>query len=110
MAIQVIVQQTGPLPIKVTFEAPGNEPMYLEVNGSVWSQSAGQVIGIGVSIDGQEVGHARIYSNGSATHRSVVPAYIPIQLGEGQHTLSLFPDTTQTESDFNDFYAAVIHY
>jgi hypothetical protein len=110
MAIQVIVQQTGPLPIEVTFEAPGDEPMYLEVNGSVWSQSAGQTIGIGVSIDGNEVGHARIYSNGNATHRSVVPAYISIQLREGQHTLSLFPDTTQTESDFNDFYTAVIHY
>jgi hypothetical protein len=42
------------------------------------------------------VGHALLYSNGDGTHRSVVPAYIPIQLGEGQHTLSLFPDTTDT--------------
>ncbi len=103
MAVQVIVQQSGPLNIQATFEAPGDEPMYLEVNGSVWSQSENVVIGIGVNIDGQEVGHARIYSNGNATHRSVVPAYIPIQLSEGQHTLTLFPDTTQTVSDSNDF-------
>jgi len=110
MAVQVIVQQTGPLDIQATFEAPGDEPMYLEVNGSVWSQSENVVIGIGVSIDGQEVGHARIFSNGNATHRSVVPVYIPIKLSEGQHTLSLFPDTTQTVSDSNDFYTAVLHY
>jgi len=110
MAVQVIVQQTGPLDIQATFEAPGDEPMYLEVNGSVWSQSGNVVIGIGVSIDGQEVGHARIFSNGNATHRSVVPVYIPIKLSEGQHTLSLFPDTTQTVSDSNDFYTAVLHY
>ena len=110
MAIQVIVQQAGPLPINVTFQAPGDEPMYLEINGSVWSQSANEVIGIGVNLDDQEVGHARIFSNGSATHRPVVPAYIPIKLSEGQHTLSLFPDTEQTVSDFNDFYTVVIYY
>jgi hypothetical protein len=110
MAIQVILQQSGPLDIEANFEAPGNETMYLEVNGSVWSESENVFIGIAVSIDGQEVGHARIYSNGSATHRSVVPVYIPIQLSEGQHTLGLYPDTTQTTSDVNDFFTAVIHY
>lgn len=110
MAIQVIVQQGGPLPIKVTFQAPSDTPMYLEINGSVWSQSANQIIGIGVNLDNQEVGHARIFSNGTGTHRTVVPAYIPIQLSEGQHTLTLFPDTEQTVSDSNDFYVAVIHY
>ncbi len=110
MAIQVILQQGGPLPLNVTFEAPGDEPMYLEVNGSVWTQSANEIIGIGVNVDEQEVGHARVFSNGNETHRPVVPAYIPIQLGEGQHTLTLFPDTTETVSDVNDFYTVVIHY
>ena len=110
MAILVIVQQAGPLPINVTFQAPGNNPMYLEINGSVWSQSANVIIGIGVNLDDQEVGHARICSNGNTTHRTVVPAYIPIQLSEGKHTLSLFPDTEQTVSDLNDFYTVVIHY
>jgi hypothetical protein len=110
MPIQVILQQPGPLPIQATFQAPGDEPMYLEVNGSVWSQSVNVIIGIGVNLDGQEVGHARVFSNGNATHRGVVPAYIPVQLSQGQHTLTLFPDTTQTVSDFNDFYTVVIHY
>lgn len=110
MAIQVIIQQAGPLPVEATFQAPSDAPLYLEVNGSVWSASANQVIGIGVNLDGQEVGHALLFSNGSATHRTVVPTYIPIQLSQGQHTLSLFIDNEQTTSDFNDFYTAVIHY
>jgi hypothetical protein len=84
--------------------------MYLEVNGSVWSQSANVIIGIEVKLDGQVVGHARIFSNGTATHRAVVPVYIPIQLTQGRHTLTLSADTPQTVSDFNDFYTAVIHY
>ncbi len=110
MSVQIIISQAGPLPIKATFSAPGDEPMYIEVNGSVWSQGANNLIGIEISLDGQAVGAAQIFSNGSATHRAVVPAYIPIQLGPGPHTLTLSPSTGPTVSDGNDFYTAVIHY
>jgi hypothetical protein len=110
MAIQVIIRQVGPLPITATFNAPGDEPMYLEVNGSVWSQNANQMIGIGIKLDGKAVGTAQIFSNGSTTHRAVVPAYILIQLSQGQHTLSLSPGSSATVSDYNDFYTAVINY
>jgi hypothetical protein len=110
MAIQVIIQQAGPLPLKATFQAPGNLPMYLSVNGSVWSQSANVVIGIAVDLDGKKVGEAKIFSNGTATHRAVVPAYIPVKLDQGQHTITLSASTTQTVSDYNDFYTVVLHY
>ena len=110
MAVQVILSQVGPLPITANFAAPGDAPMYIEVNGSVWSQSANVMIGIAIKLDGQSVGTAQIFSNGNATHRAVVPAYIAVQLSEGQHTLSLSPATTQTVSDYNDSYTAVIHY
>ena len=110
MSVQVIIQQAGPLPIKATFQALGDFPMYLEVNGSVWSQSVNVVIGIGVDLDGQNVGHAKIFSNGNATHRAVVPAYIPVKLSQGPHTITLSAATTQTLSDLNDFYTVVIHY
>jgi len=110
MAIQVIIQQAGPLPITVNFNAPGDEPMYLEVNGSVWSQGTQSMIGIGVALDGQNVGAAQLFNNASTTHRTVVPAYIPIQLNEDQHTLTLSRSSSTTTSDINDFYTAVIHY
>jgi len=110
MAIQLLVQQVGPLPIQTSFQAPGDGPMYLLVNGSVWSQTANVMIGISISIDDQVVGHARIFSNGTATHRTVVPTYIPIKLKQGQHTLKLAADNSQTVSDYNDLYTAAIHY
>jgi hypothetical protein len=110
MAIQLIISQAGPLPITANFNAPGDEPMYLEVNGSVWTQSANNWIGIAIQLDGQAIGTAQIFSNASATHRAVVPGYIQIQLGEGQHTLTLSPTAGTTVSDSNDFYTAVIHY
>jgi len=110
MAIQVVIQQVGPLPITVNFQAPGDAPMILEVNGSVWTQTANSMTGIGIKLDGNVIGAAQIYSNGNSTHRAVVPAYIPIQLSQGQHTLSLYPNNASTVSDFNDFFAAVIRY
>lgn len=110
MAIQVIIAQAGPLPINKTFNAPGDESMYLEVNGSVWSQVPNQMLGILVALDGKVVGQAKIFSNGVATHRAVVPAYIQIQLSQGQHTLTLSPATGATVSDYNDLYNALLHY
>ena len=112
MAVQVLIgDQKGPLPIKAQFMAPGDMPMYLEVTGSVWTPTANQMIGIQVSVDGNVVGTANIFSNSASTHRNVVPRYFPIKLNQGSHTveLSLAPGTTTT-SDFNDFFNAVLHY
>src|SRR5215212_8823402 len=110
MSVQVIIDQAGPLPITVTFNSPSDAPLYLEVQGSVWTQQANQMIGIGIELDGQAVGTAQIFSNGNATHRAVVPAYISVKLAQGQHKLTLYPGTGATVSDFNDFFIAVLHY
>jgi hypothetical protein len=110
MSVQVIVDQQGPLPIKATFNSLTDEPVYVEVNGSVWSTTPNTPIGILVEIDGIVVGKALIYSNGPTTHRTVVPSYGQVQLGPGQHTIVLSPVTPTTTSDVNDFYTAVIHY
>lgn len=111
MPVQIILSKQGPLPLTINFSAVSDAPVTLEVQGSVWTQTANNMIGIQVAIDGGAVGKAQIFSNASSTHRAVVPAYIPLQLKFGQHslTLSALPNTT-TVSDLNDFYTAVLHY
>jgi hypothetical protein len=109
MSIQVIVNQVGPLPITASFNAPGDEPMYLEVNGSVWSQLTDILIGIVVALDGTVIGNAQLWSNLSGTHRAMVPAYIQVQLSQGEHTLTLSA-ASNTVSDENDIYTAVLHF
>ena len=111
MPVQVILSKQGPLPLTINFSAVCDAPVTLEVNGSVWTQTANNMIGIQVAIDNGAVGKAQIFSNTAATHRAVVPAYIPLQLAFGQHsiTLSAVPGST-TVSDQNDFYTAVLHY
>jgi len=111
MPVQIILSKQGPLPLTINFSALSDAPVTLEVQGSVWTQTANNMIGIQVAIDGGAVGKAQIFSNASSTHRAVVPAYIPLQLKFGQHslTLSALPGTS-TVSDVNDFYTAVLHY
>ncbi|HJT67299.1 MAG TPA: hypothetical protein VJ749_12645 [Pyrinomonadaceae bacterium] len=109
MAVQLILQQAGPLPITATFNSIGDAPMYLEVNGSVWTQTPNVMIGIDVQIDGQTLGTAMIFSNGTSTHRAVVPVYLPVTLAAGPHKLTLSASANSI-SDSNDNYAAVIHY
>lgn len=112
MPIQVILnQKPGPLPVNATFNALSDAPCTLVVHGSVWSVAANQKIGIAVQVDGAQVGTAQLFSNGGSTHRAVVPTYIPLKLTQGQHTLNLvLLPGTQTTSDLNDVFSAVIHY
>ncbi len=111
MSVQVLVSQKGPLPISVSFNAPGDIPCILEVNGSVWTQTANQMIGIQVAFDGANIGQANIFSNTASTHRAVVPGYFKVQLKYGvQHKLVLSAVPGGTVSDLNDFFTAVIHY
>jgi hypothetical protein len=108
MPMQVLIQQAGPLPIKAVFNAPTDAPLYLEVNGSVWTQSDDTWIGIGIQVDNNELGPAQIFSNGNGTHRTVVPAYFQLELDEGQHSIVL--SNYGGVSDSNDLYTAVLHY
>ena len=110
--LQVILnEKPGPLPLNITFNALSDGPSTLIVHGSVWSKTADQKIGIAIQLDGAQVGTAQIFSNAASTHRAVVPTYIPIKLQQGQHTLGLvLLPGTQTTSDFNDFFTAVIDY
>ena len=112
MPIQVILnQKPGALPVSATFNALSDAPCTLVVHGSVWSTTANQKVGFAVQLDGTQVGTAQFFSNGANTHRAVVPTYIPLKLTQGQHTLNLVQlPGTQTTTDFNDMFSAVIHY
>ena len=109
MAVQMIINQVGPLPITAQFNSIGDSPMFLEINGSVWTSIPNVMTGINIDIDGQAVGTAFIFSNGPETHRACVPAYIQVQLAEGLHKLTLTA-APNTITDSNDYFTAVIHY
>lgn len=106
---QVLLNAAGPLPLSVTFAAASDDPITFFVAGSVWTQATNSEIGFSVILDGQQIGVAKIFSNGPATHRAVVPQFIPYQFsGMGNHTLELVAIPGSTVSDSNDNFTVVI--
>src|SRR5262249_37688290 len=111
MALLVIAnQQKGPLPLTLPFNSPTDGQASLMITGSVWTGTANQLIGIQVTLDGQPIGSAEIYSNLATTHRAVVPTYIPVKLKIGAHKVGLQVLNSVTTSDFNDFFDVVLFY
>ena len=109
--VNVIIAQAGPLPIKATANIQSDGPVLLTLAGSVWCTTADQLIGIALLIDGEPTPiTASIFSNGSTTHRAVVPAVAPHTFTIGQHTFELQPSTSHTTSDYNDFYNLTVQY
>ena len=100
--MSILNQHVGPLPITTTFTAPSDGPACFVLSGSVWSQTANQMIGVTLEVDGAAVGAAAIFSNGVSTHRAVVPSYIPVTLKIGAHKITLVASNTATISDGND--------
>lgn len=103
-------QVKGPMPLSASFKAPLDGPAVFMLSGSVWTQSVNQMLGIVLELDGAPIGSAVIFSNGTATHRAVVPSFIPVNLTFGNHTIKLVPSTAVTTSDNNDFFDVVLIY
>jgi hypothetical protein len=111
MAILPIISQAkGPLPISVTFNAPSDAPVCFVVSGSAWSQSANQMLGVTLELDGKPIGTAAVFSNLQSNHRALVPAYIPVTLTFGQHKVSLLQANGSTVTDLNDMFNVVLQY
>jgi hypothetical protein len=108
--LPLINQHAGPLPISITFKSPTDGLALIEVSGSVWSGTANVLTGIQVLIDGTVVGTAQIFSNNPSVHRAVVPILVKAPADFNQHKLTLQVANSNTVSDLNDFYTAVLAY
>jgi len=109
-AVQLIIAQAGPLPIKVSTGIGSDGPSVLTLVGSAWSMSANQLIGVSLSIDGEPVGNAQIFSNGASTHRAVIPMTLAYTFTYGPHTFELTAMNPQTTTDLNDFFRLTVQY
>jgi hypothetical protein len=108
--LPIISQAKGPLPISVNFNAPSDAPACFVLSGSGWCPSTDQIIGVTLQLDGTSIGSAAIWSNQHSIHRAFVPAYIPVTLTFGQHTVKLVASNGNTTTDLNDFFNVVLDY
>lgn len=103
-----IISQQGPLPITATVKVMSDGPMVLMLSGSVWTNTAGSMIGAEVLLDGAKVAVASIFANAGATHMAFVPIVVPLATTIGSHTFEIIPLNTNTVSDLNDNYSLTL--
>ena len=108
MELFTVIDQPGPLPAKVTFDAPVDGPVVFVVTGSAYSTDTNVPIGFSVSLDGTVIGTASLYSNGNETHRAFPTLFLAIDLAEGNHTCSIQAANGNTVTDSNDPFAVQI--
>ena len=109
MQVQTIINQPGPLPIKVSFKSPLDGPALLVVTGSVWSNAANANLTVNVLLDNNQIGTAQIWSNGTGTHRAFPTLFLGFKLTYGEHVLTLKAGNGNVITDLNDpFNASLI--
>jgi hypothetical protein len=105
-----IFAANGPLPLKTSVNIQSNMPAVVTLAGSVWSNAAQQLIGIGLLIDGEVAASATIFANPGSQHMAVVPVEFAYTFEIGPHEFVLNPWNNATTSDKNDFYCVTVQY
>lgn len=107
---QTLISGIGPLPITKQFNAEGDGDVLIFVSGSAWSQSIGTSIGINVLLDGQAIWTSYVWTNENASHKALVPVFIPTSLTFGEHTITLEVMNSSTITDLNDNFNVTLIY
>jgi hypothetical protein len=105
----VIDAQNGPLPLQSSFNADSDLTMILFVSGSAWTTNPGTWAGCEVLLDGTTLGTVAVYCNEAESHRALISTLFPINVGFGEHTISLSP-LGGTSTDVNDYFNAILIY
>lgn len=107
--VVVLINQIGPLPISTTFTAPADGPVTFFLSGSGWTATPGTGVWITLELDGAKVATTGIFANDAAMHLAVVPVFATANLTAGQHTLTLVPGNSNTNTDLNDLFHVSLH-
>lgn len=110
----VILQLNGPLPVSAQFTAPSASVAMMMVSGTVWTGSGGTWNGVNISLDGAQVGTAKIYLNQASVHTAFPSTIVMADLTHATPTttctITLSAATTTTTTDLNDVYQVALFY
>lgn len=106
---QVVVNQSGPLPIQIPFKYQAQGPAMLFLSGTAFTANAGSAIGVEVLIDGNSVAAAEVVTNEANSHKTLVSAFFPLDLDYGDHKM-MVSVLGAGQTDANDFFNVSILY
>jgi len=107
---QTLISEIGPLPLSNSFVSDGDGEVVFFISGSAWSQTANSSISFTLYLDGQPLGTSMAFTNEAASHKTLVPVFIPAKITAGTHTVELQYESSVTVSDGNDNFTVTIFY
>jgi hypothetical protein len=117
MATTIVLQASGPLPLKGSFTLRDSPyPAALVVYGSAFAQKENVALGCAISVNGAIVGQpASIFANHAETHLALVPGAVAIQSdvasgGGVDYTVELTALNADTVTDYNDAFLVVLYH
>jgi hypothetical protein len=107
----VLLDLNGPLPLQATFSAPSDGPVMFVLTATAWTQTAGSLLMVNLSLDDTQIGNvAMCYANQAAVHQTLRTTYIPFDnLTAGEHSIYLDVGA-ETITDKNDYFQVTLFY
>jgi hypothetical protein len=89
------------------FESNGG-PLLVRTSASVWTEQEGELLYVGIQIDGTSKGYAQVFANFTETHMGTVTNDLVVEgIGAGTHTLNLMAEANVI-TDQNDRVSVLI--
>lgn len=107
---QVILNQAGPLPIKVNVKWPTSSPVVVAVSGSAWTQKANTTLAVELNIHATNQGMLQQFANAASTHFAFPTTFFAVNGAIGDATLTLSAANDTTVTDQNDHFSVAIIY
>ena len=107
----VLLDQAGPLPITIKFDAELDGPVTFVLTGTAFTSAAPTTIAYVLLLDGQIIGKSALYANQSLNHQALRTTLIPFDnLTLGTHTMVISANNIDTKTDFNDYFQVTMIY
>lgn len=109
MALPVIIDQAGPLPIKTSIDWPSTNTVVIAVSGSAFAQQPQTVLTVNLSINDQTE-TLQVYASRAQTHIALPTGFFS-RTGEfGPCTVTLSAADSNTVTDQNDHFQVALIY
>ena len=103
MSARVVLQASGPLPLRGTIDAASAEPMTLYISGTAWREDETLPFDLDLLIDGRRV-PAQLHMNDWLTRKTLVTMIARTTLEPGTHEIVVQTNGTPVVTDGNDYF------
>lgn len=109
MALPVIIDQAGPLPIKTLVQWPSSNTVVVAVSGSVYAQKASTMLTVKLSI-GDTTETIQVYANQASMHLALPTGFFSRTGLSGSIPVTLSAGDGNTFTDGNDHFQVALIY